>query len=232
MMMPLVVRLISTTFILAVLVAGCAQSQSGEKALQHLRLQTEERLLQDARVSFFQGTYREAVLLLDRFLTNHPSSRLGDEARWWLARAHQQQGDLHAALRGYRELAQGAYTNAFQGEAQLRVAELESLLGVDQESQDFVGAMVGLSTLVEPNGLERMIQYHRHTGGHAVTVDIPCQPIILGAGGRDDSSQGGEGLWRGILEDVLKPLVKVSKEQKMGVWVGGTLAVPWIVYRV
>ena len=39
--------------VVVVLLAGCAKSPSADRTLEHLRMQAEERLLQDARVAFF-----------------------------------------------------------------------------------------------------------------------------------------------------------------------------------
>ena len=74
---------------------------------------------------------------------NHPRSRLIDEARWWLARSHQQHGDLSAALMRYRQLTQGRHPNPYRKEAILRVAEIELILGVNLDTHEFVGVMIG-----------------------------------------------------------------------------------------
>jgi len=218
MMMPMVLRLISVAMMMAILISACARVPSGDRTLQRLRLQTEERLLQDARVAFFQGKYQEAGLLLDRFLTNHSSSRLVDEARWWLARAQQQQGDLHAALAGYRQLAHGRHKNPFRDEARLRVAELESLLGVHLEAQDFVGGLIGLATILQPNGMESAMDVYRRTSGTAIMVDVPCQPPG-GEGEVGSLPQDSVGVWNRLVQEGLPSLVRLGKEQGFGVWV-------------
>src|SRR5688572_23365914 len=67
-------------------------------------LDAETRLLESAYRAFAQERYSLAGTLLQRFVdSNHHSPRLS-EARWWLARSYERQGDLAAALTAYRAL--------------------------------------------------------------------------------------------------------------------------------
>ena len=181
-------------------------------------MQAEERVLQDARVAFFQGNYPDTILLLDRFLTNHPGSRLLDEARWWLARAQQQHGDLREALVRYRQLAQSRHPNSYRDEARLRVAEMESLLGVHHDMREFSGVVVGVQALLQPNGLDVVADYRNQVSARAVVVDLPCRTPFAGEVPGNSSLPGAK-LWDRIIVDGIKPLVSLGKELGFGVMV-------------
>lgn len=70
-----------------------------------LQLDAQTRLLQEAYRAYVQGRYSKASLLFKRFVdTNSQSPRLS-EARWWLARSYEAQGNVPAAFAAYRALA-------------------------------------------------------------------------------------------------------------------------------
>jgi tetratricopeptide (TPR) repeat protein len=70
-----------------------------------LQLDAQTRSLQEAYRAYVQGRYSKASILFRRFVeTNSRSPRLS-EARWWLARSYEAQGNLQAAVAEYRTLA-------------------------------------------------------------------------------------------------------------------------------
>ncbi len=67
-------------------------------------LDAQTRLLESAYRAYVQERYPLASALLQRFVDSNPDSPRLSEARWWLARAYEQGGDLPAALSAYRAL--------------------------------------------------------------------------------------------------------------------------------
>jgi hypothetical protein len=65
-------------------------------------LDAQTRLLELAYRAFEQESYPFASALLQRFVDSNPDSPRLSEARWWLGRSYEQQGDLPAALTAYR----------------------------------------------------------------------------------------------------------------------------------
>ncbi len=65
-------------------------------------LEAQTRLLESAYGAYAQEKYRLASALLRRFVDSNPDSPKLSEARWWLARSYEQDGDLPAALSAYR----------------------------------------------------------------------------------------------------------------------------------
>ena len=62
----------------------------------------QTRLLESAYRAFVQERYPLACAFLQRFVDFNPDSPRVNEARWWLARSHEERGDLPAALAAYR----------------------------------------------------------------------------------------------------------------------------------
>jgi hypothetical protein len=67
----------------------------------------QSRLLTEAHRAFSQARYPTAILFFTRFIEASPDSPRLAEARWWLARTHEETGDLGAAMTQYRILAIG-----------------------------------------------------------------------------------------------------------------------------
>jgi Hypothetical glycosyl hydrolase family 13 len=76
-----------------------------------LQLDTQTRLLQEAYRAYVQGRYSTASILFKRFVESSSQSPRLNEARWWLARSYESQGNLPAAVTEYRVLA-GNFTLA------------------------------------------------------------------------------------------------------------------------
>ena len=70
-----------------------------------LRLDTQTRLLEEAYRAYVQGRYSKASILFKRFVDANPQSPRLSEARWWLARSYEAQGNVQAAVAEYRVLA-------------------------------------------------------------------------------------------------------------------------------
>jgi len=95
--------------VLIVLLSGCASlaprfPPSVPPAASGINptLDAQARLLDSAYRAFAQERYPFASALLQRFVDSNPDSPRLSEARWWLARSYEQQGDLPAALSAYR----------------------------------------------------------------------------------------------------------------------------------
>ena len=97
-------------------------------------LDAETRFLETAYRAFAQERYSLASTLLQRFVdSNHNSLRLR-EARWWLARSYEQQGDFPAALAAYRALIgdvpeSAPRTDSYEYHALTRLDALRRTLG-------------------------------------------------------------------------------------------------------
>ena len=65
-------------------------------------LDAQTRLIESAYRAFVQERYPLASALFQRFIDSNPDSPRMSEARWWLARSHEERGDLSAALFAYR----------------------------------------------------------------------------------------------------------------------------------
>lgn len=71
-------------------------------------MEAQRRLLESAYRAYVQEKYRLASALLQRFVDSNPDSPKLSEARWWLARSYEQDGDLPAALAAYRAVVGAA----------------------------------------------------------------------------------------------------------------------------
>jgi len=71
-------------------------------------LDAQTKLLESAYRAFVQERYSLASALFQRFVDSYPNSPRLSEARWWLARSYEQQGDLPAAMSAYRAMAGNA----------------------------------------------------------------------------------------------------------------------------
>ncbi len=71
-------------------------------------LDVQTRLIESAYRAFVQERYSLASALFQRFVDSYPNSPRLSEARWWLARSYEQQGDLPAAMSAYRAVVGAA----------------------------------------------------------------------------------------------------------------------------
>jgi len=110
---PQVVRWVSC--VLLVVLPGCgslthrfpppvAPARSGVDPA----LDAQTRLIESAYRAFVQERYALASALFHRFVDSYPNSPRLSEARWWLARSYEQQGDLPAAMSAYRAMVEEA----------------------------------------------------------------------------------------------------------------------------
>lgn len=65
-------------------------------------LDAQTRHIESAYRAFVQERYALASALFQRFVDSYPNSPRLSEARWWLARSYEQQGDFPAAMSAYR----------------------------------------------------------------------------------------------------------------------------------
>jgi Tetratricopeptide repeat len=71
-------------------------------------LDAQTQLLESGYRAYAQGRYPLASALFQRFVDSNPDSSRLSEARWWLARSYEQDGDLSAALSTYRAMVSAA----------------------------------------------------------------------------------------------------------------------------
>ena len=71
-------------------------------------LDAQTRLIESAYRAYVQERYPLASALFQRFVDSNPDSPRLSEARWWLARSYEQQGDFPAAISAYRAVVEGA----------------------------------------------------------------------------------------------------------------------------
>lgn len=106
---PQIVRWVSC--VLLVVLPGCASlthrfppsvppARSGVDPV----LDAQTRLIESAYRAFAQERYSLASALFQRFVDSYPNSPRLSEARWWLARSYEQQGNFPAAISAYRAL--------------------------------------------------------------------------------------------------------------------------------
>ncbi len=98
--------------IVVLFLAGChhpvypvAPSVPPVESGHDLQLDAQTRLLQEAYRAYVQGRYSKASLLFKRFVDSNSQSPRLSEARWWLARSYEAQGNVPAAFAEYRVLA-------------------------------------------------------------------------------------------------------------------------------
>jgi Hypothetical glycosyl hydrolase family 13 len=70
-----------------------------------LQLDAQTRSLAEAYRAYVQGRYSKASILFKRFVDSNSQSARLNEARWWLARSYEAQGNISAAVAEYRTLA-------------------------------------------------------------------------------------------------------------------------------
>lgn len=110
------------------------------------------RLLTEAQRAFQQARYATAILFFTRFIERAPDSPRLAEARWWLGRAHEQNGNMAAAMAEYRMLASGELPpqkdgGLYEGQALRRLDELRQA----HPSSSMSGRQVALS--IEASGV-------------------------------------------------------------------------------
>lgn len=109
------------------------------------------RILKEAHHAFVQGRYPAAVLFFRRFVDGSPNSPRVAEARWWLGRSHEQQGDYRAAMEQYRAVAAGQPTGQLNGTLYegLALRRLDELRRLDLRQPDGGSARIALRLTVE-----------------------------------------------------------------------------------
>ena len=167
-------RIIIITLSALILLSGCLRSAAPDLGVQALRDQTEKRSLHQAERAFLRADYSAAVLLLNRFLHNHPQSSRSLDARWWLARAYQETGNLPAAVEHFRFLATTPTSNPYQTEAQLRMTRLEARLGESMTSGSLKGILVSLGSVQTPGDVDSVILANQEIEGSMILLDVPC----------------------------------------------------------
>jgi tetratricopeptide repeat protein len=65
-------------------------------------IDAQTQLIESAYRAFIQERSSLASALFQRFVVSYPNSPRLSEARWWLARSYEQQGDFPAAISAYR----------------------------------------------------------------------------------------------------------------------------------
>ena len=70
-----------------------------------LQLETETKSLEEAYRAYVQGRYSKASILFKEFVESHSQSPRLNEARWWLARSYEAEGNVAAAVIEFRTLA-------------------------------------------------------------------------------------------------------------------------------
>jgi tetratricopeptide (TPR) repeat protein len=101
-----------------------------------LQLDTQTRLLQEAYRAYVQGRYTKASILFKRFVESNPQSPRLTEARWWLARSYEAQGNVPAAVAEYRALAEASVPSndaaaSYQAHAIRRLDDFMQIGGAD-----------------------------------------------------------------------------------------------------
>ena len=166
-----VVIIILSAFLL---LSGCFRPAGLDLKIQALHDQIEKRSLHQAKLAFFQADYSTAVLLLNRFLRNHPESPRSLEARWWLARAYQETGDLSSAVECFRLLVNTPTWNVYQTEAHLRMTQLEDRLKESTASGLIKGILVSLGSIQTPSDLDSVISASQAIERSVILLDVPC----------------------------------------------------------
>lgn len=201
--------------------SSCMKSPSPEVGLQELRVQAEERLLQDAKLAFMRGDYPEAVLLLNRFVNNHGQSPLAVEGQWWLARAYEESGNLRLALGRFQRLAQDSLNHPYRHEARLQAQTLIEALGIEPLPQKITGVSIRLVDLhggAESSWMMSQIPQRR---GAVLLIKLGC-PI------QEVLERGSNGLeedvsWENRLGRGLAPLVEDASQSGQVVYLGVSL---------
>ena len=177
-----------------------------------MRNHAEKRSLHEAERAFLLADYSAAVLLLNRFVRNHPESFRSLEARWWLARAYQETGNLSAAAEHFRVLADAPASNFYQAEARLRAAHIDNLLGAPPSNEPVRGMLVSLASLRTPGGLAPVSAASQAIDGSVILLDVPC--------GVDGNVRRHEPL---ASPNMLQAVVQRLRAQGMAVYLGVTL---------
>ncbi len=205
-------RLLAATLFGTLLLSGCFRLTEPGPGSQPLRVQIEKRVLRDAKQAFAQADYAEAILLLNRFIRNHPSSSRSPEARWWLARSYQETGALPSAVEYFRLLANAPTPNFYAAEARLRVAHLENVLVEPTTSGPVRGILVSLESLKQPGDLASVRSANREIDGSMILLDVPCDL---------DGTMPGNG--QPVSPRMLQSAIRHLHSQGMAVYLGVTL---------
>src|SRR5262249_927859 len=100
-----------------------------------LQLATQTKSLEEAYRAYVQGRYSKASILFKRFVESHSQSPRLDEARWWLARSYEAEGNIPAAVIEFRTLAEAVAPSndsaaSYRAYAVRRLADIMQFGGV------------------------------------------------------------------------------------------------------
>jgi len=168
------------------------------------------RLLKEAYRAFIQARYPAASVFFRRFIEDAPNSARVFEARWWLARTHEQLGDYRGAMEQYRMLAtepnsQQLNRVLYEGLAlrrldELRQARADHLNGPMQR----LALRVPVHDLPPPTRLTPWFQELAQGGVSAVAIEPASMPS-------SDSLEDGL--------DALRPIVNEAHRVGILLWV-------------
>jgi tol-pal system protein YbgF len=85
---------------------------------------------------YHQGRYAESEETFDRFLREHPSTDLGDNALYWIGESRYARGDVEGALSAFRDTVVRYPDGNKVPDALLKAAQALSALGDDEASRE------------------------------------------------------------------------------------------------
>ena len=155
--------------------SGCGKSSYRQEVLQDIQLRAQERLLHQAQVQFQHHHYSQAITHLQHFFAIHSPSPLEGKARWLLARAYKNKGDLDAALEQYKMIAQSLPPG------KERLETLQQISGLGQRLQGRVSGAghiyavrVPLHRFSAGKDIESSLKQLARKGVTTVLLDFAC----------------------------------------------------------
>lgn len=155
--------------------SGCVSPRAPSARLPSYgdpNVEAQARLLQHARAYHAQGQSEQEATLLRHFIHTYPRSPFLTDARWWLARAYEQTGELKAALAQYRMVEHAATEATTLRQVRSRIAELETLLGASSlKSNRLTGLMLPSHRLPAVPDLEEWLCTLARAGVTTLVLD-------------------------------------------------------------
>ncbi|MEE8240834.1 MAG: hypothetical protein V3R16_06175 [Nitrospirales bacterium] len=225
------------------LASGCAGlrllDRAGAPPHESPSIQAQARLLQDAHRLLNERHPKKALVVLRKMIDSHPTPAFPLELHWALAEAHEQLGDLDAAVVEYRYVLKVAVPasadNAdFRHRAARRLAKLEpNLAGTAKRSREVTAILISPALLPPQAERPRWLRSLAEAGITTLVLEAGTtsrSPVLPSGSSRNDldgqSTPSGVYFrtnWATVLDDLIDRVVPQAHEQGLAVFAAVTL---------
>jgi len=139
-----------------------------------------DRLLLEARQSFQENDFPQAIRGLTRLLGLNPQAKLEREGHWLLGQSYEQVKDWDGAKKEYQVLASSPSGKPYQSDSSQRLKEIQAILE-QMESPPLTTQAIrfALHQLPAAEGFDQGIKKMRQDGATTLLIDLGCERIDL-----------------------------------------------------